>query len=361
MLTENDLTIDEIRKKVEEYETTIMALQAFSKTIQDFYNIKDVKAKEFVSYGRKMDTSSSNRIHPNNTATPDTVIQIGDDWGIVIEAKRTMPRNENERWKETVNQIQKYDDDLVGWWTKDGRIKSSNIALLIDVDRSIDFANYLQDLVDSKEITQFEKPTAIVEFFKKQEVKQFLHVREVWGNLEPKELSRRLKSGKSIPVEGLIDNKRFYDQEPSVVEYTMVLLWQVVFTERYLNSDFDEISKNWLIKVDLDELTEYLQKLYGSKSNEERERTYPRRKWIKKALDAFVRLDLAKFDKTNENYTIKFRRLQRGDIFLRFSKHRIINPKNPVKPVNQLEFQLDNITKIDDSTDSVFDEDEIKS
>jgi hypothetical protein len=345
MLNDNTVpSFDDVRRKVEEYETTIMALRAICKIITDHHKIDSPTVTCHSSYGRKMHTSSTNRIHPNNTATPDTVIQVGNDWGMVVEAKRTLPQNNNDRWHETVDQLRKYDDELLGWWTPNENIGLSNVALLVDVDRSIDFSMYIQSLIDGNQIEPFQNPTAVIEFFKKQEVKQFLHVRQVWGCIEPQKLSKKLESGKSISVEGLIDSQRFYDQEPEAVEYTMVLLWQTIFTERYLDAPYDEKSKTWIIEVDLDELTEYLQKLYGSKSNEPRERTFPRKKWIQKALEAFVLLNLASRSSGKNKYTIKFKKLRGGDIFQRFYKHReILKNKNAKNTPHQPElFSVEN-------------------
>lgn len=347
MPNESDIPdVDEIRQKIEEYETTIMGLRALCKVISDHYRADNPTTPLRTSFGRRMTTSSANRVHPNNSATPDTVIQIEDDWGMVVEAKRTMPQNKNDRWRDTVDQLRKYDDNLLGWWTPSGELIPANITLLIDVDRSIDFSRYVQSLIDNGEITAFQNPTSIIEFFKKQEVKQFLHVRQVWGRLEPINLSQKLEGGKSISVEGLIDGQRFYDQEPEAVEYTMVLLWQTVFTERYIGAKFDESAKVWLIDVDLDELTESLQKLYGQKSNEARERTFPRKKWIQKALDAFVLLDFAFHLEGKNKYVVKFKRLRGGDLFQRFYRHRI-SAKRKDAPTNFGQLELFETNKLD--------------
>jgi len=321
-----EISLDDVRRKHEEYETTVMAIQAISRIINRFYIESQNSSATKISFGRKMDTSDANKVHPNNFVTPDIVIQFGDSWGMVAEAKRTMPRNHDNQWRNTVSQIEKYDDHLKGWWTGDGYLLESNIVLLIDVDRSIDFSHYLQALINDGQIESFSQPTAIIEFFKKQEVKQFLRIRKVWGTIKPTELQDLLSSGKSISVEGLVDSQKFYDHEPDAVEYTMILLWQTVFTERKVNSIFDEKSKTWLIVVDLDELTDYLQKLYGHRSNEHRERTFPRRQWIKKAVDAFVTLGYAT-RKDKNTYIIKFKKLTKGDIFEKFYRHRLLESK----------------------------------
>jgi len=332
MSNENTIpSFDDVRRKVEEYETTIMALRALCNIIIDFHQSDKQQRESRVSYGRRMDTSTSNKIHPNNNATPDAIIQIGDDWGMIVEAKRTMPKNENNRWRDTVDQMRKYDDTLHGWWTKDGLLTASNLALLVDSDRSIDFSRYIQSLINGNDIEQFQNPTGIYEFYKKQEVKQFLHIRKIWGSAEPQNLNRKMESGKSVSVEGLIEGQRFYDQEPEAVEYIMVLLWQIVFTERYLVSKFDEYSKVWLVEVELDELTEYLQNLYGNKSNEARERTYPKKKWIQKALEAFLIMGLADRTSKKDVYKIKFKKLKGVDLFQRFYKHREIAVKQRSK------------------------------
>jgi hypothetical protein len=340
--------IDDVREKVEEYETTIMALQAISQIIISKYPIEKNSKKINVSIGRMMSTSNTNRIKPANSVTPDIIIQIGDAWGMVGEVKRSMPLNLDDRWKNTVKQIEKYDDTLQGWWTQTGNLSESNVALLIEVDRSVEFSRYLQSLIDAKEIQDFNNPTSIIEFFKKQEVKQFLHIRKIWGKIIPSDLQDFLESGKSISVEGLIDRQRFYDSEPEVVEYTMVLLWQNVFNKLRMDSKFDENQKAWLIEINSGELTEYLQKLYGNMATEHRERTFPRKKWIVKALNAFVELGLATSTQDRDIFIIKFRKLSRGDIFEKFYKHRNIKSKKS-GDIKQLElFPTEKIIEDDD-------------
>lgn len=332
----NDIFVpsfEEVQRKVEEYQTTIMALCALCRIVNEELQIGENHLDFHSSCGRKMDTSSNNRVHPNNTATPDLVIQKGDDWGMVVEAKRSMPKNENDRWRDTVDQLIKYDDTLKGWWTNNEQIPSANLALLVDSDRSIEFSRYLDSLITNKTIESFQNPTSIIEFYRKQEVNQFLHIRKIWGVVEPQEFTQKLETGKSINVEVLVDKQKFYDQEPEIVEYVMVLLWQNVFTELYRNSKFDDLTKVWLIEVDLDKLTEELQKLYGNKSNEPRERTYPRKKWIQKALDAFILLNLATHTSKKNVYEIKFKKLRGGDLFQRFYRHREIAAKKKTKTI----------------------------
>lgn len=328
-MSNNQLNIpplEDIRQKIEDYETTILAIQAFQRVVNTY--IEQSQPNQTINFciGRGMTTSEKNRVKVNNKVTPDLVIQVGSSFGFVIEAKKSLPRNSNNRWRQTISQLEKYDDDLKGWWTKNGCLPTFNLTLLIDVDRSIDFSRYIQGLIDNGDVEQFNKPISIIEFFKKQEVKQFLRIRQVWGNLNPLSLQKQLESGKSVPIEGLIDSLKYYDNEPEV-EYTMVLLWQHVFNERRQDESFDEISKSWLIEINVDEITEYLQNLYGNKTNIPRERTFPRKKWIIKALDAFVTINLAKKSQPPNGYIVYFKKFRGGDIFKRFYHFRLINEK----------------------------------
>ena len=334
----NTPSLEDVIQKIEDYGTTILAIQAFQRIAETFFEQNHPDQPVLSCIGRVMTTSENNHISQNNKVTPDLVIQVGSKFGFVIEAKKSLPKNSDNQWKQTITQLEKYDDNLQGWWTEEGYFPIFNLTLLIEVDRSIDFSRYFQSLIDNGEIENFYRPISIIEFFKKQEVKQFLRIRKVWGNLIPSTFQTKLESGISVPVEGLIDSLKYYDNEPEV-EYTMVLLWQDVFNERRQDESFDEISKSWPLFINIDELTEYLQKLYGNKSSISRERTFPRRKWIIKALDAFVVLNYAKKDLTSNNYVVYFKKFRGGDIFKRFYNFRLISKKDLVT-TNSIQLEL---------------------
>ena len=63
----------------------------------------------------------------------------------------------------------------------------------------------------------------------------------MWGEIEDQNLSKILESGKKIPIEevlALFGEKKFYDSQP-ITEYIMEILWQVIFTERKSETEYD--------------------------------------------------------------------------------------------------------------------------
>ena len=137
--------LEDVRQKIEDYETTILAIRAFQRVVNTYIEQSQPNQITHFCIGRGMTTSDKNRVKVNNKVTPDLVIQVGNAFGFVLEAKKSLPRNSNNRWRQTISQLEKYDDNLKGWWTKNGCLPTFNLTLLIDVDRSIDFARYIQD------------------------------------------------------------------------------------------------------------------------------------------------------------------------------------------------------------------------
>ena len=97
-----------------------------------------------VSYGvgRRMTTSAGNRVSREKDVTPDCVIQLGDETGFVAEAKLGLPKEEN-LWDDDIKQMQKYDDDLAGWWTGSERIRQHDVVGLVPINRAVKFADWL--------------------------------------------------------------------------------------------------------------------------------------------------------------------------------------------------------------------------
>jgi hypothetical protein len=58
-------------------------------------------------------------------------------------AKKSLPQNNNDNWRDVVDQLLKYDDDLTGWWTDNEFISVSCPVLLLHISRSADFGMYL--------------------------------------------------------------------------------------------------------------------------------------------------------------------------------------------------------------------------
>lgn len=314
--------IERIKEEIEDYLSTVKTLQAFVGLATWLGTAKDgsrIPNSQY-SLGRRMDTSDSNVIAPNITVTPDAVIQRSENLGLVAEAKKTLPPSQ-EDWDDVVNQLRKYDDDLIGWWTPNERIPESNVILLIDSTLSRRLARFVDQRV-LKEPGLFRGKVCIVEFGRTLDIKEFLLLRSEWGDVGNSELAERLRDGVPVPMDALVASYgtlKFYDSPPPT-EHLMEVLWLHIFNPMKSEAEFDEALRCWPLHINVEDLTRQVQDLFGSPGRQPREPEYPRHDWVRKALEAFVRVGLAK-PKENAEYVVLFREL-RGDAFEKFARQR---------------------------------------
>lgn len=315
------LSLQDIRESIEDYLTTILALQAFVSLVTWDGQNSSVLPHSNYSFGRRMHTSPENRVSPGETVTPDAVIQKDEALGYLVEAKKSLPSN-HDYWSSVLQQLLKYDDDLQGWWTDDEHLSDPNVLLLVHMSRAVDFTAYIQGAIDRGE-AHFVRPTSIVEFTKSSELKEFVFIRKQWGAIQDEAFSAVLESGKSIPIEkmlGTYGSIKFYDAEP-VVEHTMVILWQDIFTPMKSDFPYDEEKSTWIIEVTTDELTDQLQTIYGDSGISDRDVPFPRKSWVTRAMDALVALGYVEKGQEAGQYVVLFRRIT-GDVLERFARHR---------------------------------------
>lgn len=312
------IDINRIRDEINNYEVTVRALQAFI----DFVARQDGRAVEDTphSLGRRMKTSPTNAIQPNTEITPDGVVQRSDELGYVLEAKASLPRDQ-DAWGSDIDQIRKYDDDLIGWWTSTELVRESDVVWLVSIPLGTQLVEYVKQTA-LEEDWQFRGRVCFVEFSHVRRRTEYIYLLTRGGQIEDHDFAQRLQNGQLVSLERLIAYpgfRSFYDSEPPL-EYLMVTLWHGIFTEKAPNAQFDEPRRRRLVRLNLPELVDEVQALYGSAGAEPRERQYPRRAWIKSALDAFVQLGLAE-QNNSEEYTILFYRIT-GDLVERFARHR---------------------------------------
>ena len=322
----NNLSVEQVREKIDEYKGTIHAIQAFISLVTwDNQNLQ-IRSNANISLGRRMDTSPNNLISPNNIVTPDTVIQLENGLGYTVEAKYSLPNNQ-DHWVDDINQFIKYDDDLRGWWTNNELIPLQCNILLIENARSVRFVEFLQAWLLEQNIS-FNSHAAIIEFQKSDNAKPFYFIRKMpWGSILPDELSDVLKYGKKISIEkvvGTYGTKKFYDSAPPVVDYTMAIIWQDILNPDAVNGQYSKSLGGIPIYVRLDDLTIELQKLYGQDGNSSRDVQFPQKDWIRLAMEEFVKIGVARRlenDPNAYNYLVIFRQIKK-DIFEFFVESR---------------------------------------
>ncbi len=332
--------IREIQEAMENYRTTIHAALAFARlTVWDNQNSCLCPDTNF-ALARRMTTSPQNRISPGKDVHPDLVVQADRGLGLAVETKISLPEDK-ERWRPDVEQLEKYDDDLVGWWT-DETERIANVAVILLIERRLGkkFSKYLSELKESEGI-EFTHPFAIVEFNREDRVDHFIYLEGTPSQLPEGRIAKAIDEGLPIRVEDIVamHPPGFCDDEP-VTEYTMELLWQHIFNDRHTGVQYDEARKAWPINVNATELTKQLQLLYGSQGNsnggDSRGSEFPKKKWVRKALDQFVSAELAKKGNGTDDYQVLYKRLGQ-DVIKKFIRGR---PKKAAMRQLKLKFAV---------------------
>ena len=320
--------VQRVKTDIDNYEATVQALHAFIGVT--IWEDGQFTSDSHHALGRRMETSGGNRFEPSTTVTPDAVIQQAHDFGYVVEGKASLS-SDQEHWTDDVEQLHKYDDDLLGWWTADERIGNNDVVLLIRAPLAADFVEYTERL-DADRGWAFTRNMGYVEFNRIARVSPALHLRLHEGVLTDDDIRNALQKGQMVPLEGLVATfraRRFYDSPPPC-EYLMEALWQGIFNEMKSEVAYDHGLKCWPLYVHVGNLTRELQKLYGSEGQAHREVEYPRTAWVGRALEALVQIGLAQPGVAPGEYTILFRRIL-GDVIETFARHRS-DDTDPAEP-----------------------------
>jgi len=267
-----------------------------------------------------MKTSSNNKVSPDTQITPDFVVQESM-YGVIGEITYSLAPAETG-WLEKLKQLRKYDDDLLGWWTPTEKLPSHDIACLVQFSRMVLVSDILaKHRRKRKSDLKFERNLAIVGFNRSSGATQeYMSLIKNSGELSDKTISERLRKSVQVPLERLVieyHDKKFVDFEPPMA-YLLQILWENLFTSYMDEFPYDEARKYTPIRITVDRVTDDLQKAYGFSSTGPRSPEVPKKSWIRKALDHLVVFGFA--TKTDDEYTIKYRRIRRGDPITRFGK-----------------------------------------
>lgn len=311
------------RDKINDYEQTVNAILSFA-TFVVHDGFKQRPNSEF-GFGRRMTTSADNYISPNSDITPDLVAQKSPEYGIVAEAKKTLSQNQSH-WIRHIRQLRKYDDDLGGWWTETGKITHSNSVMLIHQSRGRPFVRLLQH---QKEVEPdlVGPNTCVIEFNHSGETVAYYFFRLEFGSFHDNELRKRLEDGVNIPLDGIrmsFPNIQFYDAKPPM-PLLLSCLWNDFFSPMIEDVEYDEKTKSRKMEFAISEVTEELQKAFGSKglAQDQRSGEFPRYRWVKEAFERLVRYKLAvPSSGEDDKYTVHYKTF-RDDILDRFIKFEI--------------------------------------
>ena len=247
--------------------------------------------------------------------TPDLLIQLNDKRGVIIELKRSFPKNDkkgNDLWQEEFTQIKTYDQNLRGWETPTEKIEEQDLILLTSQKLGINVCDY----IDGKQLTfnDFSKTFSVWQFNPSSGIKQAVFLQKIKGEVTDFKnvTNQRLRAGIPIALEYLLTSGlskvKFIDYKPNAV-YLMSVLWDFVFSsipsdEDWRNARESKSGKLVDIPVKIDELRNILNQNFTLNG----QNGVIKNEWIKEAIDNLVKLKLARKGKIDCDYVIKFRK-----------------------------------------------------
>ncbi len=298
-------------REIDNYEQTIIAIICFTHILRWDDDNSNFKDDSYYYIGRKMDTTNNNRIKPNNTVRPDLVVQINNEYGIVCEAKSSFPKNRNH-WREDFEQLEKYDDDLIGWITDNEQINIIDLILLTHYS----MRNYVNDYLDDNLGTQINinRNFAVIVYSLVEQTESYFFLEKSFGGITNNEFDKRLHEIIEVPLEKVLPIYppiKFNDVKP-VIPYIMDILWNHIFSQYPTTEEFMEAEgkKVITITVNLKDIVNRLKSQFGPPKieHDHRQREFPRTRWVKEAMEMFVKLNHANINENDNNeYKIKYK------------------------------------------------------
>ena len=311
-MTENNDRSKQVRNEVVDYEQTVRALLAFAALV-----VHDGDARREGSqfgFGRRMSPSPQNKKHSGTYVTPDLVAQKSSLYGIVVEAKKSLSQEENY-WARVLEQLRKYDGDLVGWWADDEKVKQSDTVLLVHQTRSREFLSFTKRK-KRQDPSILGQTTSIIEFNESQETVTYYFFRREHGTIRDRDLSTKLKNGVQVPLDEVIEtfsNIQYYDASPPLV-LLLTYLWMECFPSMLEGAAYDEKTKSSRIGASVSKTAKEIRRAHGSGAlhKDKRAVEFPRTKRIREAFDFLVTHKLAESPlDASDKYIILYKRFKK--------------------------------------------------
>ncbi len=293
-------------EKVDEYKDTVFAIIGFANLFRFDKTTNAMREEVKISQGRRMKTSSANKVSPDNTITPDLTIQVNEQNGVLAEVKISFPQN-NEFWDDDFKQLLSYDDELENWWTDN--IRNHDIVLIPHQTRAIAVQEFYLKKKEEGSIS-FNRPFSIVEFARIHQAKGFFNFRKIFGEITAsQEVSYSLKYGVPVPMEKLMlhyEKHKIYDSKPPMPHF-LALLWEnVILRWASERGEFRNLRKNSKLQIEtnVDAITQELYEYCSFKGFNSGEEDYqpkmPLKSWVIEGINALVKFNLAEWINQNE-------------------------------------------------------------
>ena len=290
--------INERRKKIQNYIRALKALLCLRRMIME-------KLSGNFYFGSKLNYKNTDGRDPQ---TPDFIVQLSDSvW--VGEIKKALPdpikfSSEEEYIRKVIEeniitQLKKYDELF-----KEIETDKHDLVLMAP-SRDIEAIGILKiKYLEKKEQSGerlFRNNFALIVFSIEQGANnnEFIIIRLDYGNLENKNALDILRIGYKKMLseikEDLAKFKIYEETDKTPIEYVMVLLWTEIFPEIIDKGSVEKIiewkdKKEHIFEVKLDDLMEYLHKMYTLPSLSENDKKQFTTKLVLDAMRMFSKV-----------------------------------------------------------------------
>lgn len=284
---------------IDDYENTAFAMLGLA----NLYRFDD-QARSFREHvrffqGRRFTTSAANRRSSSTDVTPDLAIVMNEDSACVAEVKMSLP-GDRSLWGKTIEQLERYDDDLLGWPGSAGRVGTHDVMLVVHQMR-IAIVDVIKSKLDAGDL-KFERPFVVLSFIRSDQRDTFFLFRLEFGEPTFTPVRQKLASPVAIPGDVIAvyyGRFKLWDSRPPI-PYVMDLIWREVVADRAASDDrFPSLRRNSRLPVELSvaEIAAYLQENFSfdqslaidaSDAERQRQPSVPRVEWVRAAISAFV-------------------------------------------------------------------------
>jgi hypothetical protein len=304
------------------YIDTVHALNCFGHIL-----VWDDKAKTrrpgcaFV-LGPRVQTSPANKIAPNTTVTPDLMAVATSAYGIVAEAKLSFRGSVRDR-QDDLNQLMKYDEDLLGWPTPTQRVEKSDLALLVHYSRKGDSRDILEAAKNGGHFRTARSFAAVCFTRLTQTQQEYMALEHFWGAFSDGGIQKRLRP-LLVPLEAVLPfcPAKMYDAPPPL-PLLIQLAWDHVFNRLVPEEAFQSGKRALEINCSVQEVRDWLAEACGPPRAYPRQPEIPQLDWVKEMFDFLVRAKLAVRAKgCADQYTVLYRRKKLAFFVEKYARSR---------------------------------------
>lgn len=244
--------------------------------------------------------------------TPDAVIQVSDEYGVIAEMKKNFPVAKPD---SPFEQVAKYDTPLTGWWTTDEKIGRHDLVLMTHEFSGVKAGDAHKDWVARG--NGFSRNFAIVEFGYQEQGQLWFFLRRREGSLSDQEHDERLRQGVKINdthIVELFDRWKFSEQEPPLI-YMLLLVHTYVLPLFPRQEEYERVNgaRQLTVEVDAEQVRDKMVEQFSPVA-EARQPQVPKLDWVKRALSTMERLGLATaLNRERCLYRVSLARFRRKD------------------------------------------------